>query len=146
MVALLFLVCAGCTAKPVVQMDANALKPRSDSLFLNMESDPDLMVMEIQNALELEGLRVRAATAEQDTNLAKSQISIDEVPYELTVFYVRGGYPYRISWRSILRDRESSEVIGTYKYDFNAATQGLGWDNQTIIDDMIKNLIQPFWR
>lgn len=151
-VATVFL--SSCSARPKTTIKVSGGAPISDHVFINMAHDPDLVALDIQAALEELGLRADLSTGEsemsqtvigEDTLTTHKRVSASQAPYELIVSYERGGYPFRIAWRTVLRDRTSKKVIGTYKYDFNAAYQGFGWDNEKIIQDMINALVRPYW-
>lgn len=144
-----------CTAAPVAKFNRNITTPTSNAVFLNVINDPDLIMLDLQEKLNSFGLKVDLAEGEashsqiivnKNVITEYKKVSVSKAPYELLVTYSRGGYPYRINWRSILRDRINNKVIATYKYDFNAATESFGWDNDKIMDDMISNIIKPFWK
>lgn len=126
----------------------------SRHVFVNMTSDPDLIVLDVQAALEAEGLVVDLSAGESEmsqtiigkgTLTTHKHVSESQAPYELIISYRRGGSPFRIAWRAVLRDRVNKQVVGTYKYDFNAAYQSFGWSNEKIIEDMVGNLVIPYW-
>lgn len=151
---LLALGLSSCVATPTATLKTDGNAPTSRHVFLNMANDPDLMALDLQTALEAQGLQVDISTGESemsqtivsDTTLTThKRVSESQAPYELVVSYSRGGYPYRIAWRTFLRDRTTKKVIGTYKYDFNAAVQSFGWGNDKIIQDMIATLVTPYW-
>ncbi|MEX2963903.1 hypothetical protein [Microbulbifer sp. TYP-18] len=148
------LVLAACVASPVVTFGPDLALPKSNTLFLNMANDPDLLALELQVLLEAEGLEVDLSSGEsamsqtiidRNTLTTFENVSASQAPYELTVSYKRGGYPYRIIWHAILRDRENNTVIGTYKYDYDAAHQNFGWNIKQIMDDMVSKLIHAYW-
>lgn len=143
-----------CMASLKTSINASITPPVSNHVYVNMASDPDLVALDIQKALEAEWLQIDLSTGEDEisqtiigkkTLTTYKQVSAYQAPYELIISYSRGGYPYRIIWRTVLRDRANNKVIGTYKYDFNAAYQSLGWSNDKIIKEMINNLM-ALWR
>ena len=145
---------ASCTGAPKSNIRFENGSASSMHVFVNMSSDPDLIVLDLQVQLESIGLTVDLSTAEasksvtiaeNDTMTTYKNVSDSQAPYELIITYSRGGYPYKIAWRAILRDRENKKLLGTYKYDFNAGYQSAGWDNDRIIEDMINAIILPFW-
>lgn len=155
-VSILFLVfvLAACVASPTATIKAPGTHPISRHVFVNMASDPDLISLDVQTALEAEGLKIDLSSGEsemsqtvigENTLTTHRRVSESQAPYELIVSYNRGGYPYRIIWRTMLRDRTTKKVIATYKYDFNAAYQSFGWSNEKILQDMISTLVTPFW-
>jgi hypothetical protein len=124
----------------------------SKQIFVNLVNDPDLIAIDVQSALQSKGFQVDLSTGEtQKSQLilsgnkvtSYSNVSESQAPFELSISYWRGGYPYRINWRALLRDRTTNQLIGTYKYNFNAAYQSLGWSNEKLLNDMIEELVIP---
>lgn len=147
-------VLSGCAGTPKTTLKDDVQDPVSKSVFVNMASDPDLVGLDIQMALEKEGFNADLSTGEAEKSQSTVEdgtittyetVSESNAPYELIVSYRRGGYPFKIKWRAVLRDRVNKEVIGNYKYDFNAAYQSGGWSNEKIITDMMSSLIVPYW-
>jgi len=94
-----------CTASPKASLNASVPPPVSNYVFVNMSSDPDLVSLDIQTALEAKGLQIDLSTGESEksqtiigekTLTTYKKISESQAPYELIVSYSRGGYPYRI--------------------------------------------------
>ncbi len=144
----------GCVASPSVKIDHSSGTATDKTILLNMVNDPDLIVLDLQEKLTASGLNVDSTAGEPRKSqfvvgngviTKNDNVSDSNAHYELMVSYSRGGYPYNIHWRSILRDRDNNKVISTYKYDFNAATQSFGWDNDKLISDMIDKELKPFF-
>ena len=139
-----------CTATPIVKHSGRVPTNEPKDIFVNLSNDPDLVALDVQAALQARGFRVALSTGEAkksqavisgNTITTYDQVSESKFRYELIISYIRGGYPYLIKWRAVLRDRTENKVLGTYKYDFNAAYQSLGWSNEKIIEDMIETLV-----
>lgn len=146
------LICA-CVHSPKSKVDKKYVAEGNKHIFLQINSDPDLVAFDVRELLEDHGYQVDDSTSEshksqikltEDTLTEYKRVTDSHAKYSLLISYYQGGYPNKSVWRARLIDRKLKKTIGKYTYDWNSANAlNFMMSNDDIIEDMYNELIKP---